>query len=240
MKFNFNNNKYILTRPRLIPLIAFLLALCILLSLSSWQVKRLKWKTGLINERITKFESEIIPLENFKGGDIEEFQRINVVGALQNRYELFMPALSKNGNNGYHILTILKTRDRNIIYDTGWIPLNKKEIENRKENLIIGEQNFNAVIRLPGRKGRFQPDNDLEDNFWFFVDPEQIEKFTKLQVEKDFYLEAINNGPNGFPLGNQTRIYLRNNHLQYALTWLMISFGLIGVFVAANIKKVKK
>ena len=51
MKFNFNNNKYILTRPRLIPLIAFLLALCILLSLSSWQVKRLKWKTGLINEK---------------------------------------------------------------------------------------------------------------------------------------------------------------------------------------------
>ena len=240
MKFNFNNKKYTVTRPRFIPLIAFLSALSILLSLSSWQFKRLKWKTGLINERITKFESEIIPLENFKNTDIEEFQRIKVTGVLQNKYELFMPALSKNGNNGYHILTILKTRDRNIIYDTGWIPLNKKEIENRKENLIIGEQNFNAVIRLPGRKGRFQPDNDLEDNFWFFVAPQQIEEFTELKVEKNFYLEAINNGPNGFPLGNQTRIYLRNNHLQYALTWLMIALGLIGVFVAANIKKVKK
>ena len=105
---------------------------------------------------------------------------------------------------------------------------------------MLGEQNFNAVIRLPGRKGRFQPDNDLEDNFWFFVAPQQIEEFTELKVEKNFYLEAINNGPNGFPLGNQTRIYLRNNHLQYALTWLMIALGLIGVFVAANIKKVKK
>tara|TARA_Y100000589_G_scaffold132967_1_gene127027 strand:- start:3349 stop:4071 length:723 start_codon:yes stop_codon:yes gene_type:complete len=240
MKFNFYNKKYTLTRPRLIPFIAFVLALSILLSLSTWQFKRLKWKTGLINERITKFESEIVPLENFKNTDVEEFQRIKVVGALQNKYELFMPALSKNGNNGYHILTILKTRNSNIIYDTGWVPLNKKEIENRKENLITGEQSFNAVIRLPGRKGRFQPDNDLEDNFWFFVDPLQIEEFTDLKVEKNFYLEAVNNGPNGFPLGNQTRIYLRNNHLQYALTWLMIAVGLIGVFVAANIKKVKK
>ena len=237
MKFNFNNKKYTITRPRFIPLIAFLSALSILLSLSSWQFKRLKWKTGLINERITKFESEIIPLENLKNKDIEEFQRIKVTGVLQNKYELFMPALSKNGNNGYHILTILKTRDRNIIYDTGWIPLNKKEIENRKENLILGEQNFNAVIRLPGRKGRFQPDNDLEDNFWFFVAPQQIEEFTELKVEKNFYLEAINNGPNGFPLGNQTRIYLRNNHLQYAITWILIAFGLIGVFLSANVRK---
>ena len=240
MKFNFNNKKYTLTRPRLIPFIAFSLALGILLSLSSWQFKRLKWKTGLINERISKFESEVIPLENFRNTGFEEFQRIKVTGKLQNKYELFMPALSKNGNNGYHILTILKTKDNNIIYDTGWIPFNIKEIENRKENLIIGEQNFNAVIRLPGRKGRFQPDNDLEDNFWFFVDPQQIEEFTEIKVEKSFYLEAVNDGPNGFPLGNQTRIYLRNNHLQYALTWLMIAFGLIGVFVAANIKKVNK
>ena len=180
MKFNFNNKKYTLTRPRLIPFIAFSLALGILLSLSSWQFKRLKWKTGLINERISKFESEVIPLENFRNTGFEEFQRIKVTGKLQNKYELFMPALSKNGNNGYHILTILKTKDNNIIYDTGWIPFNIKEIENRKENLIIGEQNFNAVIRLPGRKGRFQPDNDLEDNFWFFVDPQQIEEFTEI------------------------------------------------------------
>ena len=85
MKFNLNNKKYTITRPRFIPLIAFLSALSILLSLSSWQFKRLKWKTGLINERITKFESEIIPLENFKNTDIEEFQRIKVTGVLQNK-----------------------------------------------------------------------------------------------------------------------------------------------------------
>ena len=57
--------------------------------------------------------------------------------------------------------------------------------------------------------------------------------------ENEYYLEATKNGPNGFPLGNQTRIYLRNNHLQYALTWFMIACGLVGVFFFANIKKIK-
>ena len=63
--------------------------------------------------------------------------------------------------------------------------------------------------------------------------------YTGLNLDDKFYLEAINNGPNGFPLGNQTRIYLRNNHLQYALTWMMIALGLVGVFVAANLQKNK-
>ena len=66
-----------------------------------------------------------------------------------------------------------------------------------------------------------------------------MSSFAGIKFEDKYYLEASSNGPNGFPLGNQTRIYLRNNHLQYALTWLMIAMGLIGVFFFANIKKIK-
>ena len=62
----------------------------------------------------------------------------------------------------------------------------------------------------------------------------------EIKFETNVYLEAFENGPNGFPIGNQTRIYLRNNHLQYALTWLFLSFGLIGVFLSSNIQKLKR
>ena len=99
------------------------------------------------------------------------------------------------------------------------------------------KKEFIAVIRSPGRKGYFQPENDPLKNFWFFVEPTLMEKQLKFSLEKNFYLEAVNNGPNGFPLGNQTRIYLRNNHLQYALTWLMLALGLVGVYFFASIKK---
>ncbi len=241
MQFKFNKKKYIVTRPNIIPLVGFIFALTTLLSLSAWQFKRLEWKTGLINERVSRFESKTTSLESIEMPSEFEFQRVKVTGVLLNEYELFMPALSKNGNNGYHILTILKSSNLgNIIYDTGWIPLKKREKNERINNLMSGEKEFEAVIRIPGRKGRFQPDNDVTGNFWFFVDPIQIQNFTKLKLEGTFYLESVNNGPNGYPLGNQTRIYIRNNHLQYALTWLMIAMGLIGVFFAANIKRVKK
>ena len=237
MTFKFNNQTYTF-KPRLIPLLSFLVALTILLGLSSWQVKRLIWKTTLIEQRITSFESEPISLFELNNPENEEFKRIKVRGKLLNEFEFFMPALSKRGNNGFHILVPLEVNPKlTLIYDTGWVPLQKKERERRLDNINENDQDLIAVIRLPGRKGYFQPENDNKKNFWFFVEPKLMESTISIKLEDKFYLEAYNNGPNGYPLGNQTRIYLRNNHLQYAITWLLISFGLIGVFFFANLKK---
>ena len=239
MKFNFNSNSYSF-KPRPFPLFAFIVALSILLGLSGWQIKRLNWKTDLISQRISSFESDPISFVNLNQPEKNEFRKVFVNGQLLNEFEMYMPALSKRGNNGFHILVPLKTTSgKLIIYDTGWIPLKIKEKEKRLLNISKNPQTFEAVVRTSGRKGYFQPDNDTDSNTWFFVEPELMSKYLKMNFENQYYLEAVNNGPNGFPLGNQTRIYLRNNHLQYALTWFMIACGLIGVFFFANIKKIK-
>ena len=239
MKFNFNSNSYSF-KPRPFPLFAFIVALSILLGLSGWQIKRLNWKTDLISQRISSFESDPISFVNMNQPEKNEFRKVFVDGQLLNEFEMYMPALSKRGNNGFHILVPLKTTSgKLIIYDTGWIPLKIKEKEKRLLNISKNSQTFEAVIRTSGRKGYFQPDNDTDTNTWFFVEPELMSEYLKLNFENEYYLEAVKNGPNGFPLGNQTRIYLRNNHLQYALTWLMIACGLVGVFFFANVKKIK-
>lgn len=237
MRFKFYSNSYTF-KPRIFPFFAFITALSILLSLSAWQFKRLQWKSKLITERISSFEQNPINFDNIKIPEENEFRKVTVRGKLLNDQEMYMPALSKRGNNGFHILVPIKTDNgRIIIFNTGWVPLKKKDKELRKTNIFDNEKIFEAVIRTSGRKGYFQPENDIETNTWFFVEPKLMSKYTNLNFEKGYYLEATSNGPNGFPLGNQTRIYLRNNHLQYALTWLMIATGLIGVFFFANIKK---
>ena len=237
MRFNYKS-QLIEFKPRLIPLVSFFLALGILISMSSWQFKRLKWKESLINLRVSNFEKMPEQLDSFKEPSKNEFRKAKIKGTLLNDQEMFMPALSKNGNNGFHILVPFKTEENKfIVFDTGWVPLLKKDKDKRINNIDNEEKKFFAVIRIPGRKGYFQPDNDPLKNFWFFVEPTLMEKQLKFSLEKNFYLEAVNNGPNGFPLGNQTRIYLRNNHLQYALTWLMIALGLVGVCFFSSIKK---
>ena len=127
MNFRFNKKKYIF-KPKLIPLISFLTALLILLSLSGWQVKRLIWKTNLIEQRVTSFEAEPKKLSDIKKPEEHEFKKVYVEGKLLNQFEFFQPALSKNGNNGFHIIVPLQISKQNLIlFDTGWIPLNKRE-----------------------------------------------------------------------------------------------------------------
>ena len=66
---------------------------------------------------------------------------------------MFMPALSKNGNNGFHILVPLKTSDeRYYIFDTGWIPLKLKEKSLRVKN-IVNEVNSSRLL-LERQEGR--------------------------------------------------------------------------------------
>ena len=237
MNFTFNKKNYIF-KPKLVPFVAFVIALLILLSLSLWQVKRLVWKTNLIEQRVSNFEGEPKNLYDIRKPNENEFKKVFIEGKLLNNFEFFMPALSKNGNNGFHIIVPLVIEKKKLIlFDTGWVPLFKKEKNKRLNNLIKEKKIFFAVIRLPGRKGYFQPDNDNIKNFWFFVEPKLMEETISMKLENRFYLEAVDNGPNGYPLGNQTRIYLRNNHLQYAITWFLIALSLIGVFIFASIRK---
>ena len=227
MRFSYKS-QIVEFKPRLVPLISFFVALGILISLSSWQFKRLKWKENLINLRITNFEKPAKDIASFKEPSKNEFRKVTVTGNFLNNQEMFMPALSKNGNNGYYI------------FDTGWIPLKLKEKSLRVENIVNEVKQFEAVIRTPGRKGYFQPDNDMIKNTWFFVEPKLMSDYLQIPFVNEIYLEAVNDGPSGYPLGNQTRIYLRNNHLQYALTWLFLCFSLIGVFLFSNLKIIKK
>ena len=197
--------------PKLVPSIATFLGLVILLTLSGWQIHRLKWKENLISDRISRFERESSDLDSYKTPSNHEFRKVKISGKFLNDKEMFMPALSKNGNNGFHILVPMTDEKENFfIFDTGWVPTQKKSQLSRTDNLDSSFSLKEAVIRLPGRKGKFQPDNEPKNNFWFFVDTLAMSEFTSLNFEKTFYLEAINNGPNGFPLGSQTRIYIRN------------------------------
>tara|TARA_B100001093_G_scaffold417577_1_gene408591 strand:- start:22 stop:744 length:723 start_codon:yes stop_codon:yes gene_type:complete len=240
MNFKFNKTTYTF-EIKLVPAVSTLTALIILLSLCAWQVKRLFWKTDLIQTRIERFESFSRPLDEIKKPSEHEFEKVTLTGEFMNDNEFFMPALSKRGNNGFHILTPFKSvRDEIYIFDRGWVPTARKEKKNRINNMVEGINFVEAVIRTPGRKGKYQPDNDVAGNYWFFVEPSKMSEYSGINFEETYYLEAVNNGPGGSPLGGQTRIYIRNNHLQYAITWFLIACSLIGVFLAASIKKLEK
>ena len=142
MNFTFNKKNYTF-KPKFVPLVSFVIALLILLSLSLWQVKRLIWKTNLIEQRVSNFEGKPKNLFDIKKPNENEFKKVFIEGQLLNNLEFFMPALSKNGNNGFHIIVPMEVEKKKLIlFDTGWVPLAKKEKNKRLNNFFL----FNYFI----------------------------------------------------------------------------------------------
>ena len=61
---------------------------------------------------------------------------------------------------------------------------------------------------------------------------------TRLNLAAPVVIEAdATPNPGGLPVGGQTVVQFRNQHLSYALTWFGLALVLLGVWLAYNISK---
>ena len=116
-----------------------------------------------------------------------------------------------------------------------WHPSVGTDPATRAEGQLSGEQEIAGLLRSPGWKGYswLKPDNQAEENLWFWVDPPAMAAAAGLPtVIAEIYLDAgPAENPGGWPVGGQTRLDLPNDHLQYALTWFALAVCLVVIYV---------
>lgn len=221
-------------RPRLGPTLMTVPALIVLLALGTWQLERLEWKEGLIAERTSRAAAPAIAPP---GADADvrglEFRPVRLSGRFLNDQEMFLAARSMNGNVGYHVVTpFLLENGAAVLVDRGWIPLDRKDPSTRSEGEIEGGTEVVGLIREGGRKGWFTPDNRPAENFWFYVDVPPMAAHAGLAQSLPYFVEAgPKENPGGLPIGGQTRLKLRNDHLQYAVTWYLLALALVVIYL---------
>ncbi len=219
--------------------LAVVVGLVVTIGLGIWQLERLSWKEQLIAERQVAFEHSAVPLMMVENPSSEPYRRVRLNGTFRHDREMYRGALSPRGNPGYHVLTPLETEDGAVLLiNRGWIPLELKDPASRLDGQIEGVVDIEAVIRRDGRPGPLVPDNRPEEKFWFYIDLAAMSRYAGTDDLGNFYLDAgPQANPGGFPIGGQTKIYLPNDHFQYALTWFALALGLIGVFVVYSTRK---
>jgi surfeit locus 1 family protein len=196
------------------------------LGLGVWQVQRLFWKQALIDGRQSR--SQATPLTTLPttfNRARHGFRRARVSGRFIHGKELYIGARSLNGNLGFHVITPLKLADGgHILVNRGWIPSSLKTPSLRAAGQLRGQVTVAGYLRGAQRQGWFTRDNNAAVNMWYFVDTPAMAAATGLPRVKPFYLEAAKAQiPGGYPLGGQTRLQLRNDHLQYAIIWFSIA-----------------
>jgi surfeit locus 1 family protein len=221
-------------RPLLWPTVFSVPVLLLLLALGSWQIERLFWKRELIAQRHAAVTAAPIaaPLSLDEARSME-YRHVTDEGIFLNNKEIFLGATSEAGRNGYQVLTPLKEKGGRIVFvNRGFIPAELKDPGKRSEGQIAGAVRVQGLLRLPtGKPAWFVPDNRPDLNYWLWVDLSAMAAADRLEDVAPFYIDADSTpNPGGWPKGGVTRLELRNDHLQYAITWFSLAVALIVIY----------
>ena len=224
-------------RPFLWLTIVTLPALLILIGLGSWQLQRLQWKNDLISsfEARSAADAITIPAANAELDDLE-FRNLALYGVFQHDKETFLTGRTYEGNAGFHVVTPLLLDDgRIILVNRGWVSEDYRDPAKRAFSQITGQISVLGILRRPGVKGYFVPENEPENGFWFTLVPSEINEHLGLgdAAIDEFYADALRTSDVvTLPIAAKTKLNLRNAHLSYAMTWYGIALALIGVYLA--------
>ena len=216
-------------------------ALAVLIGLGVWQLQRLQWKEGLIAEIEMRTKAEPVSLQEAvtraRAGEDVSYVRVRVDGRFDNGKERYLFAVS-DGTPGWHVITPLTTPEGEVVLiDRGFVSDAFRDPASRPQGELTDAVTVTGPARPPESQGLFIPDNEIEQNRWFWRDLSAMAKsmFGGVAGIKDvapFSLEAEwSDIPGGWPLGGQTRLDLPNNHLQYAITWFALALCLVVIYV---------
>ncbi|MEX0808326.1 MAG: SURF1 family protein [Dongiaceae bacterium] len=217
------------------------LGVALMFGLGVWQIDRLGTKQDMIAEREARPALEALDATELLAIDDAapfEFRRAELTGRYLHDREMLLLARSMNRNVGYQVVTpfVLETGEE-LLVNRGWIPDDREDPATRAEGQVEGKVTIEALVRRPGTENWLVPDNVPADptggnasggGEWFWMElPAMREAAGLAPSGPPLYLEATaSDVPGGFPIGGQTRLELRNDHLQYAITWFLLGGAL--------------
>ncbi len=247
-------NNFIWVKPKTVPVIATLCAVIMMFTLGAWQLHRLEWKQSMIDKLESGAVVEPKELSTLKPENWEslEFAQVTFSGRPTAASPIHMAARYFRGELGYHILVPMQVMDpsrvkdqsfQTVLVNMGWIPENQKKTFSfgAPESWLVW-QPVHGMVRIANRKGWFTPPNNAERNLWFWYDIPALQKsvgtdilpivIDRLDTQAESH--AINMT---YPVGFTNHIKLRNDHLEYAVTWFAIGCVAIILFVAGHLRK---
>lgn len=230
-------------------IIASTLGVLILCGLGAWQLQRLAQKQALLTEIDRRGTADPVDLPEalrlHGNGENIEFMKVAVKGRFLHDSEKHLIAVF-DGNPAWEVVTPLLTDDNFLVLvSRGLVPDNMRDPIRRAENNPAGEVEVTGILRTHGEgRGAFSPDNDIKASMWFWWDvPAMLESTPLPQPARTapfvLYVDP-SGGDEGFPRPVAIKASLRNNHLQYAVTWFALALALAliaGLFIRGETRK---
>ena len=194
----------------------------VLLSLGFWQLYRLSWKLDLINQIENSLKVEPIELQNVEK---KNYLRIKTSGQIDFEKQIYLYNLNETGKPGFEVINPIKIGNEDYLINRGWISFDKK---NKPEINIIDQKNIIGTLMLQSKSSSFKPKNEIDKNYWFTLDREDILKFTGRNFSK--YIIYLN-GNYENPRPKVITAKISNNHKKYAITWFSMAISILLIYL---------
>ncbi|MCV2888244.1 SURF1 family protein [Ruegeria aquimaris] len=197
--------------------------LAILLSLGTWQMRRLAWKEGLLAEIDNRIAGATVSLPALPDPDQDKYLPVAITGVFDTQ-ELHVLVSVKMVGPGYRIIApFLTDSGRRILVDRGFVSTAAKQAARAPGPLeVFGN------LHWPDEIDGYTPEPDRNSNIWFARDVPAMA--AELGTEPVLVIARSRTDPGVTPLPVDSA-GIPNDHLQYAITW----FGLALVWVAMTL-----
>ncbi|MGH1465169.1 MAG: SURF1 family protein [Cognatishimia sp.] len=208
-------------RRLILPLTFGILGTAILLSLGSWQVRRLAEKENLLAQIDQQIAAEPVALPMELDSEADKFLAVTAEGQITED-EIHVLASTRDTGAIYRVIAAFETTEgRRILLDRGWVYPPDKDTKRPAVKTIV-----QGNLHWPQEVDSYTPENDMKANIWFARDvptlakelnTEEVLIVVRSTTEKDTLVTPLPVASAGIP----------NDHLQYAVTW----YGLAAVWV---------
>ena len=193
-----------------------------LLSLGFWQIYRLNWKLELIEQIENSLKNDPVELTSIEK---KNYLRIKTSGEIDFDKQIYLYNLNDTGKPGFEVINPIKIGDENYLMNRGWIPFEKKDLP---EINLVDQNQIVGTLMLQTKPSTFKPENDIEKNYWFTLNREDISKFTGRNFsEYVIYL----NGDYKIPKPRVITAKISNNHKKYAITWFSMAISILLIYL---------
>jgi cytochrome oxidase assembly protein ShyY1 len=209
------------------------------IGLGGWQLQRRAEKLALIaklDERLAAPPVPLPPPSQWKAltPDADEFQRVSFTATYQSRLDAMVyssgSALREDisGPGTWAFLPAQVPTGEIVAVNAGFTS-NKMQDRNQQDRAVAQLVTNKPVmltgyIRFPEQPGFLRPDFEHSKRLWFTRDHIAMAQALGWDQVAPFYIDLeAPVPPNGIPKPGPLHVNLRNDHLQYAITWFALA-----------------
>ncbi|MCI2398911.1 SURF1 family protein [Aliiroseovarius subalbicans] len=197
--------------------ITFILSVAVLavfLSLGTWQMQRLHWKEGVLEEIDAAILAGPVALPAQPDPESHRFLPVVATGDMGSE-ELHVLVSTRDHGAGFRIIAPFDTGDRRIMVDRGFVRVTAKDAER-----LTGAMQVTGNLHWPDERYESTPPNDPASNYWYAR--EVAVMAAALNTAPVLIIARSSTDPAILPLP-VTSQGIPNDHFEYAMTWFLLA-----------------